>query len=53
MVRMLPQVDWCGSGSEEWEHLGRVCKEVAPQEEGEEDSGLAEEVEKEEVRRTA
>ena len=40
-------------GSDEWEHLDRVCKEVAPEEEGEEGGGPAEEVKKEEVRLTA
>ena len=40
-------------GSEEWKHLDRVCKEVTPEEEGEEGDGTAAKVEKEEVRLTA
>ena len=40
-------------GSEEWKHLGRVCNEVAPEEEGEGGGEPEEEVKKEEVRLTA
>ena len=40
-------------GSEEWKHLDRVCKEVAPEEQGEGGSEPEEEVKNEEVRLTA
>ena len=40
-------------GSEEWKHLDRGCREVAPEEEGEEGGEPEEEVKKEEVRLTA
>ena len=42
-----------GVGSEEWKHPGRVCKEVAPEEEGEEVVSPGKKVKKEEVRLTA
>ena len=40
-------------GSEEWKHMDWVCKEVAPEGEGEGGGEPEEEVKKEEVRLTA